>query len=59
MERHFRALDTLQRIHDETLAERGGAQLELDSVKLIDEMRDERDDEILANVAELRRLASR
>jgi len=51
VESRLRALDELDKNREEILARRGGKPIEIDPAELIDESREERDDELLSQPA--------
>jgi len=51
VESRLRALDELDKNRDEILARRGGKPIEFDPAALIDESREDRDDELLSQLA--------
>jgi len=50
-EERLRALGEIQRHQEKILARRGGKPIEIDPAELIDESREERDDELLSQPA--------
>jgi predicted DNA-binding protein len=54
-ERRMKALQKIKQHREEMLAKRGGIPIEIDVVELISQMREERDNELLAAVGNLAR----
>lgn len=51
VERRLRALDEIDKHREKILARRGGKPIEIDLAELIDESREERDDELVSQLA--------